>query len=60
MEFSVEESLKNLCDEIDQNNNDNDIIFNLPDPPKIPPTPRTEQKFKYLFCLAKFVFRLFF
>ena len=39
---SVETSIKNLCAEID-NQMQSSIIFNLPDPPKIPPTPRTDK-----------------
>lgn len=40
---SVETTIKNLCAEIDSQMQ-NSIIFNLPDPPRIPPTPGTNRR----------------
>ena len=50
---SVETSIKNLCAEID-NQMQSSIIFNLPDPPRIPPTPRTDKIEIFFFSLCIF------
>ena len=50
---SVETSIKKLCAEID-NQMQSSIIFNLPDPPKVPPTPRTD-KIEIFFFVVYFL-----
>ena len=59
--MDVERSLKKLCDEIDnrmQSNYIGSLIINLPEPPKIPPTPctvklKTEGTFSHKFSFKK-------